>query len=236
MTILFEAWRRAHGKDPRLAETLGAPVAALRERSSLLPWVLCLLLAACLAGLGIYIWLDWASAHGSAAKASPPLAAKRAASASRLSETQLRPSGAGARVNRGTHVAGSSASASPHTSQPAVAHAAQPPAVKPAEKPAGQVVRNTAGESAAGTSAGRVSRAPAAATLPLAEVPADVREAMPSLVVVAHVWNANPDARFIMVGGRLYRTGDELAPGLRLLAITQEGEVVSFRGYHISLP
>lgn len=235
MTILFEAWRRAHGKDPRLAETLGAPVAALRERSSLLPWVLCLLLAACLAGLGIYIWLDWGSAHGSAAGASPP----RAASPSRLSETQLQPSGAGARVNRGTHVAGPSASASPHTAQPAAAHVAQAPAVKPTEKPAGQVVRNTAGESAAGTSAGRVSpapAAPAAATLPLAEVPADVREAMPSLVVVAHVWNANPDARFIMVGGRLYRAGDELAPGLRLLAITRGGEVVSFRGYHISLP
>ncbi len=217
MTILFEAWRRAHEKEPRLAETLGAPTDSLRARTPLLPWLLCLLLVACVAGLGVYIWLDWGLLHGTAAKTSPPTASVPAATPSHVPVT--RPQAGSAKR---TAVTGSPASASVHSTPATAVPMVKPPAEKSAGSKAGsaQPSRNAA----------------AAATLSLAAVPDDIREALPSLAVVAHVWNANPAARFIMIGGHVFRVGDELSPGLRLLAITRDGEIVAFRGYHIALP
>jgi general secretion pathway protein B len=66
-------------------------------------------------------------------------------------------------------------------------------------------------------------------------VPDAVRAALPPLVVAVHVWNPQPSARFIIVGGHVYHEGDRLAPRLRLVTITQSGLVVDFRGYLITL-
>lgn len=76
--------------------------------------------------------------------------------------------------------------------------------------------------------AGNVAAAPGTA-------PEAVRAQLPPLAVTVHVWNPRPASRFIVVGGRIYHEGDELSPGLRLVSITQEGEIVNFRGYLITL-
>jgi len=66
-------------------------------------------------------------------------------------------------------------------------------------------------------------------------VPDSVRAALPALPVSVHVWNPQPSARFIIVNGHLYHEGDSLGPELRLVAVTESGEVVNFRGYLITL-
>jgi len=66
-------------------------------------------------------------------------------------------------------------------------------------------------------------------------VPDAVRAALPPLPVTVHVWNPQPSARFIIVHGQLYHEGDTLGPELRLVAVTESGEIVNFRGYLITL-
>src|SRR5699024_7562078 len=55
----FEAWRRTHGERSQWARTLGAtsPAPQNPSRPVLLPWLLCGLLVALLAGVGAYAWL-----------------------------------------------------------------------------------------------------------------------------------------------------------------------------------
>ena len=66
-------------------------------------------------------------------------------------------------------------------------------------------------------------------------VPESVRAQLPALAVTVHVWNPHPASRFIVVNGHIYHEGDELPQGLRLVSITQDGEIVNFQGYLITL-
>ena len=74
-----------------------------------------------------------------------------------------------------------------------------------------------------------------AAAAPSGTAPDAVRAQLPPLDVTVHVWNPRPNARFIVANGRMYHEGDELAPGLSLVSITQDGEIVKFQGYLITL-
>lgn len=65
--------------------------------------------------------------------------------------------------------------------------------------------------------------------------PDAVRAQLPSLEVTIHVWNPHPASRFIVANGRMYHEGDEISPGLSLVSITPDGEIVKFRGYLITL-
>ncbi len=65
--------------------------------------------------------------------------------------------------------------------------------------------------------------------------PEAVRAQLPSLEVTIHVWNPHPASRFIMASGRIYHEGDQISPGLSLVSITPDGEIVKFRGYLITL-
>lgn len=65
--------------------------------------------------------------------------------------------------------------------------------------------------------------------------PEAVRAQMPPLQVTVHVWNPHPASRFIVANGQMYHEGDEISPGLSLVSITQDGEIVKFRGYLITL-
>lgn len=82
--------------------------------------------------------------------------------------------------------------------------------------------------------AATVARAVGAATVP-ETAPESVRAQLPALAVTVHVWNPHPASRFIVVNGQIYHEGDELMQGLRLVSITQDGEIVNFRGYLITL-
>lgn len=212
MSILFEAWRRARGADARLSETLGAPPLPTRRRSAVLPWLLCFLFAAIAAGFGVYLWRrperapTGAGPVPAAAAAAP--AVRRAVLVPRPQPSQQQRVAARGRTD--------AAPVQPATAPTLVAaHAPKPrPA---ASAPAGAAV---------------------AATPPpvSAAVPDAVRAALPPIEVTVHVWNPNPASRFIVIDGNILHAGDEIAPGVRLLAITRDGETVSFRGYRIELP
>ncbi len=102
------------------------------------------------------------------------------------------------------------------------------PASRVAAKTGAPAVRSAPQPVSAGPAAGGAATAPASA-------PEAVRAQLPPLAVTVHVWNPRPAARFVVVDGRIYHEGDELQPGLRLVRITREGEIVEFQGYRITL-
>lgn len=213
MSILFEAWRRARGEGEEVARALGAPPVLQESAGRALPWILCAVLAALAAGLGVYLWRierPPAPATGSVTAASATLAQP----AARTLPSQQ----GGAAANAGQ----ADTSAARH--REAKTTAGQGKTSAHAGARTGAV---TAGAAATGTA----PRAPAMH----GEAPEAVRQALPSLPVTVHVWNPSPAARFVVVAGHMYREGDELAPGVRLVKITRSGEVVRFRGYEISL-
>ncbi len=128
------------------------------------------------------------------------------------------------------------------TQQPAVtaaAHAALPSTVKTARADVKSSAGLPASHAAAAThplmnaGAASVSTAPTAAASETA--PDAVRAQLPALTVTVHVWNPHPASRFIVANGRMYHEGDQISPGLSLVSITQDGEIVKFKGYLITL-
>ena len=51
-----------------------------------------------------------------------------------------------------------------------------------------------------------------------------------ALNVNVHVYNKNPESRYVFVNMKIYREGDQLLEGPQLEEITQDGVVLSFRG------
>jgi len=85
---------------------------------------------------------------------------------------------------------------------------------------------------AAGTPAGAI---PPALTQPaplrkFREMPPDYRADFPALRVEIHVYEKDPQRRFVMINGRRYRTGERLAEGPALVEIVPEGMVLEYRG------
>lgn len=70
----------------------------------------------------------------------------------------------------------------------------------------------------------------------LGQVPESIRRSFPDITIAAHVWDQRERDRMIMVNGHVYRHGADIAPGVRLLRITRDGEIVAYRGYRIRLP
>ena len=62
-------------------------------------------------------------------------------------------------------------------------------------------------------------------------LPQDVRASLGKLAVSGHVWSEEPGLRMLTVSDRIVREGQEAAPGVRLLEITQEGAVFTARGW-----
>lgn len=63
-----------------------------------------------------------------------------------------------------------------------------------------------------------------------------VRTSVPPLTVNAHVWSDDPTKRFVMLNGRLYRDGDTVADGLRLVAVLTDGAELEWRGVRFRIP
>lgn len=70
----------------------------------------------------------------------------------------------------------------------------------------------------------------------MAELPAAVRSAMPSLAFSFHVYASDPSRRTIIINGRRLREGQSLNKDIRLLNITPEGVELMFRNYRVALP
>lgn len=64
-----------------------------------------------------------------------------------------------------------------------------------------------------------------------ADLPAAVRQQLPTLSVAVHAYSANPRDRLVSINGRMLREGDSLTPDLRLEQITPDGMIFAYRGY-----
>lgn len=79
--------------------------------------------------------------------------------------------------------------------------------------------------------------APALPPAPLlSTLSAAVRASVPPLSVNAHVWSDDPAKRFVMLNGRLYRDGEVVEDGLRLVAVLADGAELEWRGVRFRIP
>lgn len=69
----------------------------------------------------------------------------------------------------------------------------------------------------------------------LAELPADIRAQMPTLVVGGSMYSPAPASRMLILGGQVFREGDKPADGLVLEQIGLKSSVLSFRGQRFEL-
>ncbi|MGA7966235.1 MAG: general secretion pathway protein GspB [Gammaproteobacteria bacterium] len=210
MSILSDAWRRSRGEEDEVSRALGAPpLPAGHSGGRLLPWLLCAVLVIAVVGLGVYVWRSEAVRHPAPAKRSSEIKSRMMPGpvATAMSDSKpLKVSGVHKRIAE---------SARTTKQESGVANGAQ----------AADASQRARAQPAV------VVGARAAQTVPDA-----VRAALPPLTVNVHVWNPRPSSRFIIVKGHVYHEGDTLAPQLRLVTITESGEIVNFRGYLITLP
>ncbi len=66
--------------------------------------------------------------------------------------------------------------------------------------------------------------------LRLDQLPASEREALPSLKLSMHVYTDSPATRFVLIDGRRYGEGENLAPSLQIVEIRRNGTVLNFNG------
>lgn len=64
----------------------------------------------------------------------------------------------------------------------------------------------------------------------LDQLPASEREALPTLKLSMHVYTDSPASRFVLIDGRRYGEGENLAPSLQLVEIRRNGTVLDFNG------
>lgn len=69
----------------------------------------------------------------------------------------------------------------------------------------------------------------------LADLPADVRRALPALAVGGSMYSTNAAQRMVILNGQVFREGDPLAEGLSVEQIGLKSTVLAFRGYRIEL-
>lgn len=69
-----------------------------------------------------------------------------------------------------------------------------------------------------------------------ADLPASVREQLPTLQLAGVTYSSNPVYRMVIVNGQVLHEGDTAAPGLVLERIEPARTVWAFRGYRYALP
>ena len=84
--------------------------------------------------------------------------------------------------------------------------------------------------------------APAAATASapvrlykLAELPAEIRQQLPTLSVGGAMHSENAGSRMLILSGQVYREGEQPAPGLTLERIQLRSAVLAFKGYRFEI-
>lgn len=113
------------------------------------------------------------------------------------------------------------------TSSPAVPSAAPPSVPDTAPHAAAE------GQPSAATAAGEPPPAAPTGLRRLKDMPAAYRAEFPPLAVDVHVYNADPQRRFVLVNGKRYREGDPLAEGPRIAEIVADGLVVDWRNERV---
>lgn len=63
-----------------------------------------------------------------------------------------------------------------------------------------------------------------------------IRAQLPPMNMNSHIYSTDANASFVIINGGSLSVGQELAPGLSLVAITPDGAVLNFRGERFLLP
>ncbi|WP_421237276.1 GspB family T2SS assembly factor variant ExeB [Aeromonas jandaei] len=71
--------------------------------------------------------------------------------------------------------------------------------------------------------------------MPLNTAPLSIRQQVPAFSYGSHVFSSNPAKRAVVLNGREYREGNEIAPGVRLASIAQEYMVLDVGGQSVTL-
>ncbi len=71
--------------------------------------------------------------------------------------------------------------------------------------------------------------------IPFANLPADIRSALPELVIAAHYYSSKPASRMASINGRIMRQGQSVTEDLILEEIIPEGVILSYLDYRFSL-
>ncbi|WOE65498.1 type II secretion system assembly factor GspB [Aeromonas allosaccharophila] len=69
----------------------------------------------------------------------------------------------------------------------------------------------------------------------LASAPQSVRQQVPQLSYGSHVFSSNPAKRVVVLNGREYREGSEIAPGVWLTSIEQQSIVLQVAGQSVAI-
>lgn len=78
--------------------------------------------------------------------------------------------------------------------------------------------------------------APPARLPPLAELPVELRQQVPQLVMGGSVYSPQASARMVIINGQVFQEGNNLAPELRLEQIRPKTAVLSIRGQRFEVP
>jgi general secretion pathway protein B len=132
--------------------------------------------------------------------------------------------------------------------EPAASQAAPPgPVAAPAPKliakakpasapPAGARMRAAPASTALAPEPEAQTPSPPARLLPLAELPGELRQQVPPLVIGGSVYSPQASARMVVVNGQVFQEGNNLAPELKLEQIRQKTAVFSIRGQRFEVP
>ncbi|MEK6528623.1 MAG: general secretion pathway protein GspB, partial [Nitrospirota bacterium] len=69
----------------------------------------------------------------------------------------------------------------------------------------------------------------------LDELPLSVRQKLPTLTIVAHIYSNNSASRMANINGRTVREGQNVADGIKLEEITLNGVILSYRDYRFRI-
>jgi general secretion pathway protein B len=125
----------------------------------------------------------------------------------------------------------------PPAPRTATAPPAQPAARKPPPQPRAAVPTPEAPAPAAATVPPPPAEAPVLQdpVYAMAELPPDVRQALPRLQVGGSVYSEDPGSRFVILNGLIFHENDKPAAGVLLERIELKSAVLSFRGYRFRL-
>jgi len=85
---------------------------------------------------------------------------------------------------------------------------------------------------AAQRASGAAGAAPMPPAMALSELPVAIQQELPLMSISVHAYSGKAAERLVGINNRLLREGDEVAPGLRLVQITPDGMVLSYKGYN----
>lgn len=115
---------------------------------------------------------------------------------------------------------------------------AAPPASRRNETPVAPTATDNSAAKAT-TTASPVASAPQTASEPppetpllqLHELPPEVRQSLPAIMIAFHQYASQPGGSRVMINNSVLHAGDAIAPGLKLEQITADGVILSYQGY-----